>query len=257
FVVAFLLATPELGVETFALSVRFLGWPLAMARLAAALLVAFVAALLVARTSTRDAAPTADPSPMPDAPTLPFATRFREQLDALAGHVLPWTLVGLVAAAYVDTALPEEGFALHGLRGYAATSLIAIPAYVCAASATPLAAVLVAKGLAPGAALVGLLLGPATNLATLGWLRAAYGGRAVVATLAGLVLVTWGAGAVIDGIGLMPPAPPVAETHAHGVLGWLLVGAVGLLALKGIAAAGLRGWLGSLGEGLGGVPATS
>ena len=31
-VVAFLLATPELGVESFALSVRFLGWPFAVVR---------------------------------------------------------------------------------------------------------------------------------------------------------------------------------------------------------------------------------
>ena len=57
-------------------------------------------------------------------------------------------------------------------------TLLAVPSYVCASSATPLAAVLLAKGISPGAVLCGLLLGPATNLATLAWLRRAYGPRA-------------------------------------------------------------------------------
>src|SRR5690606_31548276 len=52
-IVAFLISTPELGVETFALSVRFLGWEFALIRLATALLVAFGAALVVASVLRR------------------------------------------------------------------------------------------------------------------------------------------------------------------------------------------------------------
>lgn len=43
-----------------------------------------------------------------------------------------------------------------------------IPMYVCATASTPIAAALILKGLNPGAALVFLLAGPATNTATMG-----------------------------------------------------------------------------------------
>jgi len=45
--------------------------------------------------------------------------------------------------------------------------LAGIPMYICATASTPIAAALVLKGLSPGAALVFLLAGPATNLATI------------------------------------------------------------------------------------------
>ena len=45
--------------------------------------------------------------------------------------------------------------------------LIGLPLYVCATSSTPIAAALALKGLSPGAALVFLLSGPASNLATI------------------------------------------------------------------------------------------
>src|SRR5690606_18694033 len=68
FVVAFLIATPELGVETFALSVRFLGWELAWMRLLGALLVAFFAALVVSAVVVRrqEAVDVAAPTAMPE-----------------------------------------------------------------------------------------------------------------------------------------------------------------------------------------------
>jgi len=54
-----------------------------------------------------------------------------------------------------------------GLPAMLLMVLVGLPMYVCATSSTPLAAVLIAKGLSPGAALVFLLVGPATNLATM------------------------------------------------------------------------------------------
>ena len=44
---------------------------------------------------------------------------------------------------------------------------VGIPLYICASASTPVAAALVLKGLSPGAALVFLLAGPATNAATI------------------------------------------------------------------------------------------
>jgi hypothetical protein len=60
-------------------------------------------------------------------------------------------------------------------------ALLGIPAYVCASGATPLAAVLIGKGVSPGAALAFLLTGPATNITTFGILSQLHGKKAALA----------------------------------------------------------------------------
>ncbi len=55
-----------------------------------------------------------------------------------------------------------------------------IPMYVCATSSTPIAAALILKGLNPGAALVFLLAGPATNAATMNIVKNLFNTRALV-----------------------------------------------------------------------------
>ena len=196
-VVAFLLATPELGVETFALTVRFLGWKLAFARLFGAVALAMVTALIVARSMTRSPFPS-DVDEGGDRHVQRPASgsvvkRALTHFEELLFHVGPWTVLGLLAAAYVESTLPTASLgalSTWGLDVFLVT-VIAVPSYVCAASATPLAAVLLAKGFSPGAVLVGLLLGPATNVATVGFLRHEFGGRATWIALATFVGATW------------------------------------------------------------------
>ena len=87
---------------------------------------------------------------------------FRELLDDTSY----WLVLGIVLSGIVATALPPgiiEQYLTGGLVSMLAMLLISIPVYTCASSSTPLAAALVMKGLSPGAALVFLLAGPATN----------------------------------------------------------------------------------------------
>ena len=58
--------------------------------------------------------------------------------------------------------------------------------YICAAAATPVAATLIAKGLDPGAALVLLLVGPATNATTIAIIARLLGRRVLVLHLIGV-----------------------------------------------------------------------
>jgi uncharacterized membrane protein YraQ (UPF0718 family) len=258
FVVAFLLATPELGVESLALSVQFLGWPLAVLRLLAAPLAAIVAAVVVGRMVARGSAAVS----APDDPSLlatladsddsrPWAARVAHHFEELLFHVGAWTLVGLIAAAYVQISLQPEalaGLAASGLD-VLVISLFAVPSYVCAASATPLAAVLIAKGLSPGAALAGLILGPATNVATVGFLSRAYGRRAAVSGIGALVGVAWLFAYALNASGVRPPLE-AAELEAHDHGAWAF-GALALLLLfvaRSVWRSGLRAWLGSLGD---------
>lgn len=253
-VVAFLIATPELGVETLALTASFVGWPFALVRLGAAIVLAMVAALAIHR-ATGASGEAFDPSVLsPEASGESSGRRFLEAFDDLLYHVAPWTVVGLIAAAYVTVALPMDS--LGELRTFgldiAVLTLIAIPSYVCAASATPLAAVLLAKGLSPGAVLIGLLLGPATNLATLGFLRKTFGGRATLIGVGALVLSAWVLAFALNVVDLPLDVAIVGGEHDHGWGAALATGLLGLALLRSIWRSGLRAWLGSLGEAIGG-----
>jgi uncharacterized membrane protein YraQ (UPF0718 family) len=90
---------------------------------------------------------------------------FRELLPDIGG----WLLLGVILSGLVLALLPPD--LLSNLPGGAAVQmlvalLVGIPLYICAAASTPLAAALLIKGMAPGAALVLLLAGPATNMAS-------------------------------------------------------------------------------------------
>ena len=96
--------------------------------------------------------------------------------------------------------------------------MIGVPWYVCATASTPLAAALIAAGLSPGAALVFLLAGPATNPATMGWVFKDLGVRALAIYLAGIALTSLAAGFALD---LVIPvgaihATDAAAAHDHG-----------------------------------------
>lgn len=63
---------------------------------------------------------------------------------------------------------------------------VGIPLYICASASTPVAAALVLKGLSPGAALVFLLAGPATNAATMTVVARYFGKQATMVYLASI-----------------------------------------------------------------------
>ena len=278
FVIAFLIATPELGVETVALTVKFLGWEFAVIRVIAALGVAVLAALVVAKVASSSV-------PSPAAATAPasamagpvaglaghadhdpccdddaaasggsFPSRFVAALDELVRHVGPWTILGLVAAAYIEAMVSPDAMAALGASGLdvLAVTVVSVPSYVCAGSATPMAATLLAKGLSPGAVLAGLLLGPATNLATIGFLHATYGLRATAAGLTAAVAGVWATAGLLNLTSLgatVQTAVAVAEAHPPGVMeigGSVLMAA---LVLWSLWRGGVRTWLVELGVG--------
>jgi hypothetical protein len=79
-------------------------------------------------------------------------------------------LIGLVVAALIQVAVPDEFFLSFGsqpLLQMLVILIIAIPMYICSTGSIPVAAALMMKGLSPGAALVMLMAGPAVNLASI------------------------------------------------------------------------------------------
>ena len=66
--------------------------------------------------------------------------------------------------------------------------------YVCATASTPIAAALIIKGLDPGAALVFLLAGPATNIASINMIAAILGKRSLLIYLSSIAICSLGFG---------------------------------------------------------------
>ena len=85
--------------------------------------------------------------------------------------------IGIFTSALITTLLPEGLFSSFRNSPwiYMIVLLLSLPLYVCATSSIPLAWSLIHTGLAPGAAMVFLIAGPATNLSTLGVLLKEYG----------------------------------------------------------------------------------
>ncbi len=160
---------------------------------------------------------------------------FVEMFDDLAGALV----LGVILSGAVAAILPEELFTesvLSGGGGILLMLVIGIPVYVCAAASTPIAAVLILKGLSPGAALVFLLAGPATNLATLSVMMRYLGKRAVVVHLVILAAVTLALGFAVDGIyDALEITPSARAGEEHGEVGaWvgqLYAALLGLLIL--------------------------
>jgi uncharacterized protein len=255
-VVAFLLATPELGVESFALTARFLGWPFAFLRLGAAVTVAMLAALAVAWAVRRESGREESVEPVAGGSEQPETWRqVLENFDELLHHVGPFTLIGLILAAYTQAILPEGAMGAWGGSGLDifVVSLVAVPSYVCAAAATPLAAVLIGKGFSSGAVLAGLLLGPATNLATVGFLRHAFGAKAAWVGLGALLLAVWAfaLGANLLGLNAQVSDVAIGAEHGHGVLTLVATAVLGAMLLRVIWRSGLRTWLATLGDAFG------
>lgn len=252
---AFLVATPELGLDAIFLSIPLLGPHMTVLRLVAAA----VAALLVGwwiggRLEARNALPVAEA----DAANRPgVAARTREALRTGLGDVVdhtgPWIVAGLLIAALAAPLL--EGGWLAQLPPVADVLLFALlgfPTYVCASSATPLVATFLATGLSPGAAIAFLITGPATNATTVGVLAGVHG-RRVALTFAGtLVGLSVAMGLAINGLVGRVPVPSLEQLveEIPGPLQQVALVLLVLLFLSSIFRRGIRSFVAELKEGL-------
>jgi len=156
---------------------------------------------------------------------------FTDVWNDLAG----WFFIGLILAGIISALIPDE-IMQHYLGGGISSMLlmlgIGIPIYICATASTPVAAAMILKGVSPGAALVFLLAGPATNVTSLTVLLRILGTRATAIYLAAIALFSILFGLAVDQIyhmlGLSPLA--VIGKASEALPGWIsLVGVIILL----------------------------
>lgn len=258
---AFLVATPEIGLDAVLLSFPLLGLEMTLLRVGVSFVLALAVGVVVGGWIERRAAalqgasvPAPEPDPTPGQP-LPLHSKLVAAMRSGYGEILdstgPWILVGLMLAAFLQPWIDTEALAqLDPTLQVAAFGLVGLPVYVCATGATPLIAVLIAKGLSPGAALAFLLTGPATNATTFGVLEQLHG-RKVAFMFTGTVIAVvlglgWGVNAVWPTAGV-----GAGLLHEHQESNLLALGSavvLGGLFVVSLLRQGPRGFLGRLWE---------
>ena len=230
--VAFLISTPQTGVDSILVSAAFLGWPFALFKVASAAVTGLLGGWW---TNLKDrptlpivAAPGGDSS----APVNRWVAVWLHSLELLRS-IWRWLVLGVVVSAAITAFVPTNAMSalanFGGLAAMVVTLIVALPLYVCATASVPIAAALVASGLPVGAALVFLMAGPATNMATIGAVYRALGRRALTIYLTTVIV-----GSILCGwlFGFLIRAETVKVDHLHETGSWWsLASAVLLLAL--------------------------
>jgi uncharacterized protein len=238
--IAFLISTPQTGADNIFVTLSLLGPVFAIFTPVATFVTGVIGGLLVNlfSPSSQDGHPV--PPKCTDeccggAENRKIARGLKFAFVTLPRDIGGAMLVGLVIAAFISVLVPDDFFAEKlgtGIFAMLVMMALGIPMYVCATASVPIAAALILKGLTPGAALVFLMTGPATNAASFVTIWKILGRTTAItylATIAGCALL---GGILLDYIAVSVSPGTVAHYH-----GWMLpplvknISAVTLLAV--------------------------
>ncbi|MBD5202844.1 MAG: heavy metal-associated domain-containing protein [Bacteroidales bacterium] len=204
---AFLISTPQTGVDSIAATWSLLGPAFAVLRPVTALVTAVAGGAAVG-TTERGESSAETCSYAPDATDSRHST-FADKIIAslrygfvdLVSSIGLWLTVGLIIAALITVYVPSDFFAILGNRPILSmilALLVAVPMYVCATGSIPIALSLMLKGLSPGTAFVLLMAGPAANFASFTLISREMGRRAATVYLGSIIAGAMAMGLAID-----------------------------------------------------------
>jgi uncharacterized protein len=213
---SFLISTPQTGIDSILVTYSMLGPAFAVIRPIVALITGFIGGVLTNlgfknEKHTQTAVMDNEKTPRTVKYMLQYA--FVDFLQDIS----KWLIIGLLIAALIAVILPDDFFTnyiTNDFLGMLVILIVTIPIYACATASVPIAAVLMMKGLSPGAALVFLMAGPATNSASFTVLLKTLGKKATL-----IYTFTIVSGALIFGT-LMNLLPRnwflLSQSHHHG-----------------------------------------
>jgi len=255
---AFLISTPESGVDSIAISLALLDPIMTVARPVSAFISAFVAGITEnlfnppqARTlippdtgcavdnccdgSTRPPEENAHHHGLIEKFFMGVRYGATDLWDDLAG----WFLSGVLLAGFITVLVPDSLVFKYLGGGFSSMLLmlvVGIPIYICATASTPIAAAFILKGVSPGTALVFLLVGPATNVTSLSVLLGILGKRATAIYLTTIACVSVLCGLAVDAVyfGLGISATATVGRAAEMLPHWLMLASALLLLMLSI-----------------------
>jgi uncharacterized membrane protein YraQ (UPF0718 family) len=216
-----------------------LGVPFALFKMLSAFVIGLVGGVLTDAYAPEPI--TAPPQPSTCESPRPIGARGRAFIQyglMLLRSIWRWLAIGVVASAAITYFLPPDSLAQLGAHGGVWAMLLALvvgmPLYVCAVASAPIAAALVHGGLPVGAALVFLIAGPASNVATMGAVYRGLGRRAfaiyMITIAVGSLLFGWAFQSLIDLSGLHATTAHAHQGHETDAW-WAVASAIALLAL--------------------------
>ncbi|MEG7524566.1 MAG: SO_0444 family Cu/Zn efflux transporter [Chromatiales bacterium] len=236
---SFMIATPETGPDSIAVSYALLGPFMAVVRPIAAVLSAVFTGLLAMKEqknplplavacSVDSCCENGCQTEVKDSPLDPLNKSLqglRYAFSDILDDLVLWLGLGLVLAALVATLVPPLMMAEwgSGLSAKLLMLLVGVPMYVCATASTPIAAGLLLAGISPGTVLVFLLAGPATNIATIAVITKEMGKMTAVTYLSGIGLASIILGVATDQIAIAFGIDIMAQLDMGGesLPGWI------------------------------------
>ncbi|MGB0744767.1 MAG: SO_0444 family Cu/Zn efflux transporter [Opitutales bacterium] len=256
---SFLSSTPQTGVDSILATYALLGGAFSLIRVLVAFVSGIVTGILIDLFCKDKPKPAAadfsklsfsaiteapkEPNPAKSSccsnqPKRSWRDGLRYGLVTLPSDLAAALIVGLVLAGLITTLLPADlltGSFSSGLMAFVLATAISLPLYVCATGSIPMAYALIAAGMSPGAALVFLITGPATNTTTIVTVWKMLGRAPTVIYLLCLLFISWLAGALFNltlaqGIG---EVEAVHGQHVHSSL-WQHVSGFALFTLLAV-----------------------
>ncbi len=237
--VSFLVATPQTAVDSTFVSYSFMGAPFALFKLLSSFLTGLFAGTLAQRfggpAETISAPVAQEQEPSSNGaryPSLGAKVRgvWMYGIEDLLYMIWGWVVLGVVVSAALTTFVPANFFAdlplASGFTGLLLALVISLPMYACSTASVPIAAGLVHAGLPAGAALVYLVAGPATNVATVGAIFRVFGGKVIAIYLGVIVASSLLFGYLFDFLVDMDAMRIHDHAHHDHAHGWAAVAAV-------------------------------
>ncbi|MBE9467319.1 MAG: permease [Bacteroidetes bacterium] len=200
--VSFLISTPQTGVDSILATFSLLGLPFAIIRPIAALITGLSGGLITSKLTSENK-PTNYKKQKEEQKGLLTRLKdmFRYGFVEFIQDISKWLLIGLALAAIISALVPNNFFEVLNLSPIMQMLIIvvvSVPLYVCATGTIPLAAILILKGISPGAAFVLLMAGPATNAATITMIGKVLGKKSLFIYLSTIIIGAIFFGLVID-----------------------------------------------------------
>lgn len=246
---AFLIATPQTGVDSITATYSLMGLPFAIIRPMAALVTALLGGQLVNLTEGKEdeelgkinnVSTCANDSCSPfNTKDLTLVGKLKEAIHYafvdMMQDIGKWLVIGLVVAGLITIFVPDSAFEVFKDNSLASMLLvlcIAVPMYLCATGSIPIAVALMMKGLTPGAGLVLLMAGPACNMASILVINKVLGKKTLITYLASIITGAVGFGLLIDHV--LPRQWFLSnlitqETCCHEQQGWFAISCTILL----------------------------
>jgi uncharacterized membrane protein YraQ (UPF0718 family) len=243
---AFLISTPESGIDSISLTYALIDLPMAIIRPVAAFLSALVAGFFQLTFNSEEIEHEMEERKSCCSKTKKaksgnrFIRAAKFGYGSLTNDIALWLAIGIFGGAIIDFVVPADFFLQYGSNlGRYLILLVGIPLYICATASTPIAVSLILKGLSPGAALILLLVGPATNISNIAVLQKYIGKKGVIINLLSIAVVALVLSYVTDYLYLNYFELSLSEKfapHEHGPAVWESICGVflSILIIKGI-----------------------